>query len=81
MFSPAGVGAAERRIIAYTAATHCLIHMLEWTYSALLVNIGDQFGAGFFLLGALSNVFAYAFGFAALPSGLLTDRLGTQRVL
>jgi MFS family permease len=25
--------------------------------------------------------FSYAFGFAALPSGLLTDRLGTQRVL
>jgi MFS family permease len=81
MSSPAGIGAAERRIVAYTAAAHCLIHILEWTYSALLVDIGHQYGAGFFLLGALSNVFSYAFGFAALPSGLLTDRLGTQRVL
>jgi len=81
MSSPAGVGAAERRIVVYTAAAHSLIHILEWTYSALLVDIGDQYGAGFFLLGALSNVFSYAFGFAALPSGLLTDRLGTQRVL
>jgi len=81
MASPAGVGAAERRIVVYTAATHSLIHILEWTYSALLVDIGDQYGAGFFLLGALSNVFSYAFGFAALPSGLLSDRLGSQRVL
>jgi MFS family permease len=81
MAATAGVGAAERRIVLYTASTHSLIHILEWTYSALLVDIGDQYGAGFFLLGALSNVFSYAFGFAALPSGLLTDRLGSQRVL
>jgi len=81
MAASAGVGAAERRIVLYTAAAHALIHMLEWTYAALLVDIGHQYGAGFFLLGALSNVFSYAFGFAALPSGLLTDRLGSQRVL
>jgi len=81
MATSAGVGAAERRIVVYTASAHSLVHILEWTYSALLVDIGDQFGVGFFLLGALSNVFSYAFGFAALPSGLLTDRLGTQRVL
>jgi MFS family permease len=81
MAASAGVGAAERRIVLYTASTHSLIHILEWTYAVLLVDIGDQYGAGFFLLGALSNVFSWAFGFAALPSGLLTDRLGTQRVL
>jgi MFS family permease len=81
MAAYAGVGPAERRIVLYTASTHSLIHILEWTYSALLVDIGNQYGAGFFLLGALSNVFSYAFGFAALPSGLLTDRLGSQRVL
>ena len=81
MVLPPGAGAAERRIVLYTAAAHALVHMLEWTYAVLLVDIGHQYGAGFFLLGALSNVFSYAFGFAALPSGLLTDRLGTQRVL
>jgi len=72
---------AERRIIAYTSAAHSLIHILEWTYAALLIEIGDEFGIGFFALGALGNVFAYTFGFGALPSGLLTDRLGSPRVL
>jgi len=81
MAFPAGLSAAERRIVLYTAAAHALIHVLEWTYSVLLVDIGHQYGVGFFLLGALSNVFSYAFGFAALPSGLLTDRLGSQRVI
>ena len=72
---------AERRIIAYTSAAHSLIHILEWTYAALLLKISLEFDIGFFLLGALGNVFAYTFGFGALPSGLLTDRLGSPRVL
>jgi MFS family permease len=72
---------AERRIIIFTAASHGLVHTLEWSYAVLLLKIGDEFGAGFFLLGALGNVFAWTFGFGALPSGVLTDRLGSQRVL
>ena len=72
---------AERRIIAYTSAAHSLIHILEWTYAALLIKISLEFDIGFLLLGALGNVFACTFGFGALPSGLLTDRLGSPRVL
>jgi MFS family permease len=72
---------AERRIVLYTSAAHGLTHMLEWSYAALLLKIGDEFGADFFLLGALGNVFAWTFGFGALPSGVLTDRLGSQRIL
>jgi len=53
MALPSGLGAAERRIVLYTAAAHALVHSLEWTYSALLVDIGHQYGAGFSLLGAL----------------------------
>jgi len=75
------VTSAERRIIAYTSAAHSLIHILEWTYAALLIKISDEFGIGFLVLGALGNVFAYTFGFGALPSGILTDRLGSPRVL
>lgn len=72
---------AERRIVLYTSAAHGLIHILEWSYAILLLKIGHEFGADFFLLGALGNVFAWTFGFGALPSGVLTDRLGSQRVL
>ncbi|MGQ9572013.1 MAG: MFS transporter [Dehalococcoidia bacterium] len=72
---------AERSIIAYTSAAHALIHILEWTYAALLIEVGDEFGISWLALGALGNVFAYTFGFGALPSGILTDRLGSPRVL
>jgi MFS family permease len=60
---------------------HALIHAIELTYAVLLSRIGDEFGASLFVLGIVANVFAFAFGFGALPSGLLVDRLGTQRVL
>jgi len=75
------VNPSERRILLYTSVAHGLIHILEWTYAALLIEIGNEFSIGFFLLGALGNVAAYTFGFGALPSGFLTDRLGSRRVL
>ena len=68
-------------LVAYIATVHGLIHTIEFTYAVLLSRIEDEFGAGLFALGALATVFAFAFGFSALPSGLLVDRLGTQRVL
>lgn len=71
----------ERRLLAYTSAAHGLVHMAELTYPALLSRIGDDFGVRAVVLGAVATVFAWAFGSSALPSGYLTDRLGSRRVL
>ena len=68
-------------LVAYISTVHGLVHAIELTYAALLTRIDDEFGAGLFILGIVANGFAFAFGFSALPSGLLVDRLGTQRVL
>ncbi|MEX0785084.1 MAG: MFS transporter, partial [Dehalococcoidia bacterium] len=67
--------------VAYISVVHGLIHTIEFSYAALLSRIDDEFGAGLFVLGIVANAFAFTFGFSALPSGLLVDRLGTQRVL
>ena len=67
--------------MAYISTVHGLVHTIELTYAALLSRIDDEFGAGLFVLGIVANGFAFTFGFSALPSGLLVDRLGTQRVL
>lgn len=71
----------ERRLIFYVSAAHGSVHMVELTYAALLGRIGDEFGAGLFLLGAVANAAALAFGLSALPAGVLVDRLGARRVL
>src|SRR3972149_82037 len=67
--------------VAYIALVHGLIHTIEFTYAALLTRIGGEFGAGLCGVGIVANAFAFTFGFSALPSGVLVDRLGTQRVL
>ncbi|MFW6150042.1 MAG: MFS transporter [Chloroflexota bacterium] len=71
----------EKRAIVYACACHALIHILELTYGTVLAGIREEFGAGFLLSGVLANVFGFAFGFAALPVGVLADRLDERRLL
>ncbi len=71
----------QASLVAYISIVHGLIHTIEMTYAALLSRIDDEFGVGLFVLGIVANVFAFGFGFSALPSGVLVDRLGSQRVL
>ncbi len=71
----------QTSLVAYISVAHALVHTIEVAYGVLLLRIQDEFGVGLFALGVVANVFAFAFGFGALPSGVLVDRLGTQRVL
>ncbi len=71
----------QRGLVAYISVAHAFIHTIEITYAVLLSRIGDDFGSDLFTLGIIANGFAFMFGFAALPSGVLVDRLGIQRVL
>jgi predicted MFS family arabinose efflux permease len=72
---------SERRLIGYIAAAHALTHIIELTYPVLLTQIEDEFGIRAVISGAIATVFGLAFGTTAIPSGFLTDRLGSPRVL
>jgi len=71
----------EKQAIIYTSACHGLVHILELTYGAVLIGIAQEFGATLFVLGILANVLGLAFGVAALPAGLLADRMSERRLL
>jgi len=73
--------AAERRLVAYAAAAHGLTHIMELTYPALLSRIEADFGLRAVVTGAIATAFGWAFGSSAIPAGLLTDRLGSRRVV
>ncbi len=73
--------AQEKQIVAYTSASHLLVHVLELSFAAVLVNIGREFGSGLFALGLIANIAALAFGTGALPAGVLSDRIGARRLL
>ena len=47
---------AERRLIAYTAAAHGTVHIMELTYPALLTRIEDDFGMRAVISGAIATV-------------------------
>jgi predicted MFS family arabinose efflux permease len=70
----------ERRIIAYLAVAHGLVHVMELTYPALLSRIEADFGIRAVVTGAIATIFGWAFGSTAIPAGFLADRLGSRRV-
>jgi predicted MFS family arabinose efflux permease len=71
----------ERRLIGHIAAAHALSHIIELTYAVLLTRIQDDFGSRDVVMGAIATIFGWMFGSSAIPSGLLTDRLGSRQVL
>ncbi len=71
----------ERRIMTYIAMAHGLTHILELTYAAMLTRIAAEFGLRAVVTGGIATIFGWAFGSSAIPSGFLTDRLGSRRVL
>jgi len=75
------LGKLEQKAIAYTSACHGLVHVLELTYGAVLIGIAQEFGASLLVLGVLANVFGFAFGVTALPSGYLADRVSERHLL
>jgi predicted MFS family arabinose efflux permease len=75
------MNAEERRLITYAMAAHGLIHVIELMYPALLSRIEADFGLRAVITGAIATAFGWAFGSTAIPSGFLTDRLGSRRVI
>ena len=72
---------SERAYVYAVSFSHALVHAMEIAYAALLLRIEEAFGTDLLTIGVLATVGAFAFGLGALPSGLLTDRLGSVRVI
>ncbi|HXG41503.1 MAG TPA: MFS transporter [Dehalococcoidia bacterium] len=71
----------ERQVVVYTNLGHALVHAIETAYGALLLDIALDLGSSEAFLGGVATVFGWAFGSTAFPAGLLSDRIGPQRVL
>ncbi|MEM7235964.1 MAG: MFS transporter, partial [Planctomycetota bacterium] len=73
--------ARERRILFFTCSAHALVHAYMLVYSAVREPMRQSFGLeldDFLAYASLSNIF---FGLGAVPSGLLSDRLGEKTLL
>ncbi|OYR55659.1 MFS transporter [Halorubrum halodurans] len=73
--------ANERRIVAFTASSHGLVHTYELSIPILLTVWIAEFSTTAATLGALVTVGYGLFGVGALPGGVVVDRFGSKPVI
>ncbi|WP_280588488.1 MFS transporter [Halorubrum sp. Boch-26] len=73
--------AAERRIVAFTAGSHGLVHTYELSIPILLTVWIAEFSTTAATLGLVSTVGYGLFGVGALPGGIVVDRFGSKPVI
>jgi MFS family permease len=72
---------AERRIVAFTAGSHGLVHTYELSIPILLTVWIAEFSTTAATLGLLSTIGYGLFGVGALPGGIVVDRFGSKPVI
>lgn len=73
--------ATERRIVAFTASAHGLVHTYELSIPILLTVWIAEFSATAATLGAVVTVGYGLFGVGAMPAGVVVDRFGSKPVI
>ena len=71
----------EKRVLGFNASSHFLIHLLEGVMPPLIPLLIVQFNTDYFHMGIVVTIFSYAFGFGALPSGYVADRVNPFRLI
>ncbi|GAB7010022.1 MFS transporter [Halorubrum trueperi] len=72
---------AERRIVAFTAGSHGLVHTYELSIPILLTVWIAEFSTTAATLGVVVTIGYGLFGVGALPGGILVDRFGSKPLI
>ncbi|MDZ5810300.1 MFS transporter [Halorubrum sp. AD140] len=72
---------AERRIVAFAAGSHGLVHTYELSIPILLTVWIAEFSTTAATLGLVVTVGYGLFGVGALPGGILVDRFGSKPLI
>jgi MFS family permease len=73
--------ANDRSIVRVVMVSHGLVHTYELTIPIMMVAWLSEFSTTEATLGAIVAVGYGLFGLGALPSGIVADRLGSQRLI
>ena len=73
--------ANDRSIIGVAMVSHGLVHTYELTIPILMVAWLSEFSTTTATLGAIVAVGYALFGIGALPSGIVADKFGSQRLI
>ncbi len=75
------MNANEKAIVSVTTLSHAMVHTYELSIPILMTLWLAQFGLTEASIGALVTVGYGLFGLGSLPSGMLTDRLGSRQLI
>ncbi|MBM3985465.1 MAG: MFS transporter, partial [Planctomycetes bacterium] len=73
--------ATARTALLYASAGHALCHGSKLVLAVGLLSAAAEFGVGRDGLGLALGAYGVGIGLAAVPAGLLSDRIGPTRVL
>ena len=73
--------AALQRLVWLVGLSHAINHFVMLVFPAVLLLVQQEFDLGYASLGILASASFLCYGLAALPAGILADRLGGERVL
>lgn len=82
VFTPTASGdSTVNRLVWLVGLSHATNHFVMLIFPAVLLLVQEEFGLGYAGLGVLASGSFLCYGLAALPAGMLADRLGGERVL
>ena len=76
-----GPDAADRPVVRFAMIAHALFHAYELAIPIFVVAWLDAFSVTSALLGLVVGAGYAAIGLGAVPSGVLSDRYGSNRVV
>ena len=72
---------AVTRLVWLVGLSHAMNHFVMLVLPAVLLLVQREFDLGYAGLGILASASFLCYGLAALPAGMLADRIGGERVL
>lgn len=68
-------------IVLVVSCAHAVVHLTEQSFASVELVVSGEFGLSQLQSGSLGSALRFPFGFGALITGILADRMGASRIL
>ncbi|MCA9062989.1 MAG: MFS transporter [Planctomycetaceae bacterium] len=69
------------RLVLLVSCAHAMVHLLEQSFASVELTVSAELGLSKAQSGRLGTALRFPYGFGALLAGIISDRLGSRRIL